>query len=173
MVRTDPVDPERDHIGVALIDLDDFKHVNDSAGHSIGDQVLRDVAKRLDARKIGHATAAARLGGDEFALVFRLTHADLVSGDAVTTFAALAPRPALVPNATSLSIGLATAPAPLADLGALLGRADAAMYRAKRAGGGRVEAYQPELDQCAASPVRPQFRARDRRSRTVNAGPDG
>ena len=123
-----------------FIDLDGFKGVNDEMGHQAGDQVLVEVARRLN-EEVRGADTVARLGGDEFTL--------LCEGvQATDGGVALARRLAGVlsePYATdageariSAAIGLAVA-APLEeDAGALLRRADAAMYKAKRDGLGQV-----------------------------------
>lgn len=62
--------PEKQRLYMALIDLDDFKHVNDTLGHAAGDALLAEVAKRLSESMAGIDGLAARLGGDEFAVVW-------------------------------------------------------------------------------------------------------
>jgi diguanylate cyclase (GGDEF)-like protein len=124
-----------------LIDLDDFKAVNDTLGHHVGDEVLVAAAERIQAA--GEPSGiAVRLGGDEFAVL--LPHvsdrdqAHEVAGrirDAVR-------RPFQVAGyevEVDVSIGLAWAPTDGAELGDLMRSADAAMYQAKQSGGGVTE----------------------------------
>jgi diguanylate cyclase (GGDEF)-like protein/PAS domain S-box-containing protein len=123
-------------VGVLLIDLDDFKQVNDSAGHRAGDAVLREVAMRLGAC-VRKADTLSRHGGDEFVVMM----ADL-SGDsdcqvvAEKILRALAAEFRIDARSYSLgaSIGIAVFPEDGADPDALLRNADAAMYRAKQLG---------------------------------------
>lgn len=121
-------------VGVAFVDLDDFKPVNDRFGHAAGDAALVEIARRLDELLRG-GDLAARLGGDEFGLlVRRTTPADLeIIADRVA--AALA-EPIVVAGRrlrVGASIGLASAPRDGTTLDALLSAADGRMYAAKRA----------------------------------------
>lgn len=127
-------------LGVLMVDLDGFKQVNDTLGHDMGDELLRQVAERL--RQCVRATdTAARLGGDEFVIVLP----DLEHPDAATTVArkiiARLTEPVPLGKANPVvtaSIGIALyrpgSPANLDRLMTLLRQADAAMYAAKRAG---------------------------------------
>lgn len=127
-------------LALLLVDLDGFKEVNDTFGHDMGDELLRQVAERL--RQCIRATdTAARLGGDEFTIVLTdLEQADAAEAVARKLVASLA-KPVLLGEMTATvtaSVGIALYrpewPANL-DMGmALLRRADAAMYEAKRAG---------------------------------------
>ena len=136
-----------DHIGIMIIDLDGFKAVNDTLGHHAGDQLLQEVGHRLRAG-IRDGDLVARLGGDEFAVLLagivdlaaaaEMAHrlADKVRRDFVLDVG---------PAAVSASIGLSIAGVAGVAGDALLRQADAAMYRAKSAGGG-VAVYDPRLD---------------------------
>jgi diguanylate cyclase (GGDEF)-like protein/PAS domain S-box-containing protein len=123
------------HVAVCYVDLDGFKPINDAYGHAMGDEVLREVARRLDDVTRASDTAA-RVGGDEFVLVLT----DLaVEDEAVPVLSraseALA-RPVHVAGGQvvrlSASIGVAFFPRDGADADALLRHADQAMYEAKR-----------------------------------------
>jgi diguanylate cyclase (GGDEF)-like protein/PAS domain S-box-containing protein len=122
---------------VVFIDLDNFKMINDTHGHEAGDAVLADVAERIS-RTVRRGDLVARLGGDEFVVV----------GDTHQDIAELAERIRLAIQADSesatntfpitASLGIAISE-PGDDPAALLRRADAAAYVAKRAGKNRVE----------------------------------
>jgi diguanylate cyclase (GGDEF)-like protein len=113
-----------------VIDLDDFKPVNDTHGHDAGDVVLQIVAERLTAT-VRADDLVVRFGGDEFAVVFaddttpdRAAHlADRIT-EAVGAPIAVSPR---LTVAISASVGLATAPADV-----VVHQADDALYQAKR-----------------------------------------
>jgi diguanylate cyclase (GGDEF)-like protein len=128
------LEADADSVGVAFVDLDDFKPVNDRFGHAAGDAALVEIARRLDAALRG-GDLAARLGGDEFGLlVHHATPADLEAvADRVE--AALAEPIAVAGQRLRIgaSIGLASAPADGTTLDALLSAADGRMYDAKRA----------------------------------------
>ncbi|WP_306213512.1 putative bifunctional diguanylate cyclase/phosphodiesterase [Actinoplanes sp. RD1] len=134
-------------VGVLFLDLDDFKIVNDTQGHAVGDLLLKAVAARL-AGALRADDTAARLGGDEFAaLVENVQDPGAVEETAARILAALAePIPveggmALFANA---SIGITTTPeADTAD--ELLRQADLALYVAKGAGKNQWRRYRAEL----------------------------
>ncbi|HRY15713.1 MAG TPA: diguanylate cyclase [Candidatus Competibacteraceae bacterium] len=127
-------------LALLLVDLDGFKEVNDTFGHDMGDELLRQVAGRL--RQCIRATdTAARLGGDEFTIVLTdLEQADAAEAVARKLVASLAePAPLGEVSATvTASVGIALYrpewPANLEQAMALMRQADAAMYEAKRAG---------------------------------------
>lgn len=122
-------------IGLILIDVDDFKKVNDTAGHAMGDSVLCALGDTLSV--VGHSPdIVARLGGDEFALV--TTHADdahlrSVAENIRQDFGVAATRLGV---STSVSIGLASSEHCPRE--SLLAEADRALYRSKDAGGNAV-----------------------------------
>jgi diguanylate cyclase (GGDEF)-like protein len=126
-------------LAVLFIDLDRFKVVNDRYGHATGDAVLCEVAERLK-RRIRSSDVAARLGGDEFAVVMVNTNIEAATVLAEELKASLcAPYP-VGPVVLDIraSIGIACYPSSGLERDAILQRADAAMYLAKLAGGGRV-----------------------------------
>jgi len=132
---------------VMILDLDDFKDVNDSLGHQQGDLLLVEVAARL-AAGVGSLGTVCRLGGDEFAvLVTGTADPGTVTDVAHGLLAALAQPVALDGLEVEVhgSVGVALAPEHATDAAALLKRADLAMYDAKVAGHG-VRLYQPDLE---------------------------
>ncbi len=137
-------------VSVALIDLDDFKAINDDLGHAVGDALLAAVGERV-AAQLPAGGLVARLGGDEYALLLR--------GDHATTLAAIAShlRRPLHAGGHELvieaSIGLAHA-FPEDTAGELLRRADVAMYEAKSQGKGRQVVYTSAMDQRTAEQSR-------------------
>jgi diguanylate cyclase (GGDEF)-like protein len=132
--------------GVLFVDLDDFKMVNDTMGHGVGDELLVEVAARL-AASVRESDTAARLGGDEFALLID----DAAGPDDVDAFAerivAAFTEPFTLSEAKVLAtatVGVATS-ADSGDVDELLRHADLALYAAKSAGKRRWRHYQPVL----------------------------
>ncbi|SQD95292.1 Diguanylate cyclase [Parafrankia sp. Ea1.12] len=142
-------------LSVLFLDLDEFKHVNDTFGHAAGDELLRISAERLRA---GTRTVdtVARLGGDEFAVI--------LDGDGLRSprrvgerLAAAIQAPCLLagrPYTPRASLGLVTldSPARPADPDVLLHQADLAMYAAKRERTGRLKVYRPDMSPPIATP---------------------
>jgi len=124
-----------------LVDLDDFKDVNDAHGHDVGDLLLLGVRDRLVAA-VGDRGVAARFGGDEFAVLVSPGQEDAVAQDVVTSLRAPLVVGDLVLR-TSASVGLAP-PDPGTALSEQLTRADVALYAAKGAGRDTVRRYRPE-----------------------------
>ncbi|MGA8211496.1 MAG: EAL domain-containing protein [Nocardioidaceae bacterium] len=131
---------------VLLIDLDDFKVVNDTLGHGAGDALLVAVAERLRSA-VGPSDVCARLGGDEFAVLSPGTRGSDDATRLADVVLASLRRPYRV-GADELtvraSMGVSTG-APGVDAAELLVRADLAMYAAKDAGKARHERYRPSL----------------------------
>lgn len=127
--------------GLLLVDLDDFKGVNDSFGHTAGDDYLREVAHRLR-RAAGPDDLVARLGGNEFAVLVLDRAPGSLEATAGRALGALQRDVALGELAVSLgaSIG-ATRCEPDDDTAALLTRADVALYAAKQRGKGTVAVF--------------------------------
>lgn len=130
-----------DPMAVGLLDLDDFKGVNDTLGHDAGDALLVEVAARLrDA--VGPRDVVGRLGGDEFAILLR---GDV--GDTATRLVQVLAAPLLLDGQelrVEASLGVVER-SDQSSLGDLLRRADVAMYAAKAAGGNRWLGYRPEM----------------------------
>ncbi|MBG0560037.1 putative bifunctional diguanylate cyclase/phosphodiesterase [Actinoplanes aureus] len=133
-------------VGVLFIDLDDFKIVNDTLGHAVGDQLLIEVASRI-AGALRADDTAARLGGDEFAaLVENVNDPGAVEETANRILAALAPpiQTDAKPLHAVASIGITTTPE-ASDADELLRQADLALYVAKGAGKNQWRRYQAHL----------------------------
>ena len=141
---------EKSQVSLLFIDLDRFKHINDSQGHEVGDQVLRVVANRLD-EQLRADDFVARLGGDEFAIV--LTHpptSRAASRVARKLITALAESFKIGQRryAIGASIGISVYPDDGLDANTLLRQADLAMYQAKQRRSG-VEYFSDELNTVA------------------------
>ena len=128
---------------VAMIDLDNFKKINDTLGHIVGDLFLKATAERLDA-EMRKGDTVARFGGDEFLLILPdlkvIEDAIQVAQKIVDSFC----KPLLIDThqfVVAMSIGIAVYPNDGTDEGLLLKNADIAMYQAKQAGGGRYQLY--------------------------------
>src|SRR5580693_1400417 len=136
-----------DMLAVMFLDLDRFKSVNDSLGHSIGDALLCAVTERLQ-RVVSDADTVARLGGDEFAVVQSKASPSQASEMAAQIIEALV-EPFDVRGhqvVIGTSIGIALAPNDGTEPDQLLRNADMALYRAKAEGRGTYHFFQPEMD---------------------------
>jgi len=134
-------------IALLFLDLDGFKHVNDSLGHDVGDQMLVAVGARLSC-DLRDCDTVARLGGDEFAVLVE----DIQSADEVSEVAdrllELLTDPIDIDGrqvSVTASIGIALSTGDDPDSQALLRNADLAMYAAKRTGGGCAVTYEPDM----------------------------
>ena len=137
-------------IAIYYLDLDNFKSINDTLGHPVGDDLLRAVTARMS--DVLGDLLLARLGGDEFAVLFK-------SADSVEDIAGIADRLEkcfaeafpIEGHAlhTSTSIGIAVAPQDGTDSQALMKNADLALYRAKNEGKGCYHFFEQEMDEQA------------------------
>lgn len=134
-------------LAIMFIDVDRFKQVNDSLGHRFGDLLLQGVARRLSSC-VRDCDTLARLGGDEFAILME----NIQSLDDATVLASrlveAIDRPFMLQERSvqvSLSIGIALCPDDDADVGALLSKADAAMYEVKINGRNGFRHYKPGM----------------------------
>ncbi|MGH8670005.1 MAG: PAS domain S-box protein, partial [Burkholderiales bacterium] len=151
-------------LGVLFIDLDEFKLVNDNLGHAGGDELLKEVAVRLQA-SVRPGDTVARISGDEFAVVLadlaRPEDAALVAQKILERLAA--PVDVLGHEVfVTASVGIAGFPGDGADAEALIGAADAAMYRAKQSGRNAFQFFTAEINQ--RSRARAQMGAELRRA---------
>jgi diguanylate cyclase (GGDEF)-like protein len=137
-----------EQLAVLYIDIDEFKSVNDSLGHPIGDELLKAVAARLG-RCVNETDVVARLGGDEFAIVqTAVEHPTDVTDLVARIYQAIRePYECLGHQvAADASIGIALAPEDGTDLDQLLKNADLAMYGAKADGRRTYRFFEPEMD---------------------------
>ena len=131
-----------------LIDLDNFKEINDTFGHHAGDELLREIARRLAARMVD-PDLLVRLGGDEFALLLTLGPEDDGRQIADADPRPASSQPLVIDGArvrVDASAGVAERDDTDVEIADLLRRADVAMYAAKDAHS-RVEVYEPQLDE--------------------------
>lgn len=134
MRRLEQLIAAADGFSVLYMDLVGFKPFNDRYGHQVGDEVLRIIARRINAA-VRIADAAARLGGDEFVVLLSGLSDRTLLGERAEAVAKHITRPIQlteVREAVGVSIGAAVFPHHGATPGALLDTADGAMYRAKR-----------------------------------------
>jgi len=130
-----------DGVALMVVDVDNFKTLNDSLGHAAGDQLLREVGQRLSDFGGGHAVVG-RLSGDEFLLMQSGVKTTVDAAHVASSLMQAVARPVTLgglPVNVSISVGIALFPSDGDGFDALFGRADAALYEAKR--GGRA-AYQ-------------------------------
>jgi diguanylate cyclase (GGDEF)-like protein len=143
-------------LALFFIDLDQFKQVNDSLGHSVGDQLLQMVAQRLK-QNVREEDTVARLGGDEFTVIMedlhRLQEAAVVAQKLMTSF-----KPAFRIKENelfmSVSIGISLYPQDGQDLESLIRNADTAMYRSKEEGRNNFQFYTKDMTARAVERVR-------------------
>jgi diguanylate cyclase (GGDEF)-like protein len=138
---------DRQRLAVMIMDLDHFKEINDTLGHHVGDQLLKEIGPRLSG-VLREGDVMARLGGDEFGIVLPDVHDASTAVRIADRLLEVLERPLPVEGLAldvSGSIGIAVYPEDSSEVETLLRRADVAMYAAKEAGGG-YELYTPELD---------------------------
>ena len=135
-------------LGVLCIDLDNFKLVNDTLGHPIGDGLLQDVAARIE-RVLRQRDTAARLGGDEFAVLVPEMKSPQELAVLAQRLIDVISEPYVIEGhmvTVGSTIGIAVAPTDGDDADHLLRNADLALYRAKAAGKSTFRFFEPEMD---------------------------
>jgi diguanylate cyclase (GGDEF)-like protein/PAS domain S-box-containing protein len=153
----------KDKIGVMFIDLDNFKTINDTLGHHIGDLLLCEVARRISSA-VRKSDIVARIGGDEFVVV--LEAAPRLPVDAGTVAQKILERvsePIRVDGNdlhTTPSIGIGIFPDDGADIETLMKNADVAMYHAKGAGRNNFQFYAEHMNRAAAIRIQIENRLR-------------
>lgn len=130
-----------EHVALMVIDVDNFKTLNDSLSHTAGDQLLREVGQRL-LQAAGERAVVGRLSGDEFLVLLPDIHGTAEAAHTARSLMDAVGEPVVLgdlPVSISISVGVAMFPGDGDTFDVLFGRADAALYAAKR--GGRA-AYQ-------------------------------
>jgi len=138
----------RQNCALLFLDMDRFKHVNDTLGHAVGDLLLRQVGQSL-AATVRQSDTVARLGGDEFVVILRDPAAPEAAADVagkILTSVAKIHRIAGHEVSVSFSIGIAIFPRDAQDVEELLMRADAAMYQAKDSGRNACVFFDRDMD---------------------------
>lgn len=139
---------EQRKVALFFIDLDSFKDINDTSGHTVGDEILREIGTRLN-DCIGSRGQAARFGGDEFVLFVAFEDVEELEQLTQTIFSSIG-RPITVEDdelCVSVSIGRAHAPRDGSSTGDLLRRADIALYRAKAEGRDTCREFEPRFEE--------------------------
>jgi diguanylate cyclase (GGDEF)-like protein len=180
----------KEAVSFIYLDLDGFKRINDTFGHTVGDEVLRIVAQKLTQAISAFHTAQvqivlSRFGGDEFVVLVRHSPAHGVGGEIAKACHAMLSNPIDYQRLEFLSIpsiGLAVFPDDGQDAETVLKHADTAMYQAKSAGTGTVAVYSPAMssrlrkhvklesrlrravhDEALSFELQPKFRLKDQR----------
>ena len=157
-----------DQIALLFLDLNNFKQVNDSFGHTTGDALLKEFAMRLSGCiresdmvgfniESGSRVDVSRLGGDEFAILLSQVETPRSAGVVAQRIIEKLAEPILVENQTvsvAVSIGIALAPGDASDPEGLIRAADTAMYYAKRLGHSGFSYYQNHMDEPRMDQVR-------------------
>jgi diguanylate cyclase len=135
-------------VALMYLDLDNFKDINDSLGHSVGDQLLQSAAKRLTGC-IRHSDTVSRQGGDEFVVLLSEVEAAQDAAIAAEKLLKAMAEPHLIGGHrldVTLSIGISIYPDDGEDAEAVLTNADTAMYHAKRGGRNNYLRFTPEMN---------------------------
>lgn len=143
---------DKNRVAVMFLDLDKFKTINDTLGHEVGDELLKEVARRLRG-VVRAADTVARLGGDEFVIVLEsIADVDDAAGVAEKIIAAFCPPVKIGEHElrASTSIGIGLYPEDGDEAYAVMKSADAAMYQAKRGGRNQFHFFSAHLSPAAA-----------------------
>jgi diguanylate cyclase (GGDEF)-like protein/PAS domain S-box-containing protein len=135
-------------VGLLFLDLDNFKHINDSLGHAIGDQLLQSVANRLVA-SVRATDTVCRQGGDEFVILLDEIGQPQDAAHVAETLRAALDVPHLIGGHelhTSLSIGISIFPDDGTDVDVLMQNADTAMYHAKTSGRNNYQFFRADMN---------------------------
>jgi diguanylate cyclase (GGDEF)-like protein/PAS domain S-box-containing protein len=136
-------------LAVLFLDLDRFKHINDSRGHETGDELLKAVAQRLRETLRGD-DIVIRMGGDEFVVIMKSVRDSQDVNETALRITASLSSPIVIggsPLITTASIGVSLYPRDGADMGELLRHSDTAMYQAKERGRNNCQVFSPVMDQ--------------------------
>ncbi|MDC8756217.1 EAL domain-containing protein [Janthinobacterium fluminis] len=138
---------EEEQLAILFIDLDRFKNVNDTLGHHIGDELLKQVASQLSA-KLREGDTLARLGGDEFIVLLENVDGQYGASLVADKLVAMFEQPFMVADHelfVTCSVGISLFPDDAADLNMLIRNADVAMYQAKARGRNGYRFYAPSM----------------------------
>jgi diguanylate cyclase (GGDEF)-like protein len=141
-------DREPCNLALLFLDLDGFKLVNDQYGHNVGDDLLKEVAKRL-LGLVRHSDIVARLGGDEFIVVLNNPKGmEKITSIATSVVSSINEPMEILGEAhrVGASVGIALFPADASTSVDLIKNADTAMYVAKGSGRNKISFYSPEND---------------------------
>jgi len=158
----------RQRLALLFIDVDNFKSINDTLGHTFGDRVLQHIADRLHSAT-GGIGLLARLGGDEFTVLLEDVRSNDEVAECGNRIVSTLQEPLTVDGrllTTSASVGASLYPDHAADAEGLLRAADVALFRAKELGRNRFALYSPELYDAAAQ----RFRLEQSLRRAVEGG---
>src|SRR5579863_740973 len=156
-------------LALLFVDVDNFKSINDTLGHSFGDRVLQQIAARLHTATAGAASLLARLGGDEFTVLLENVTSDAEVQRCAEQIVATLQQPLTVDGRvliTTASLGASLYPDHATDAEGLLRAADVALFRAKELGRNRAAIYSPALYDAAAQ----RFRMEQSLRRAVEDG---
>ena len=135
-------------LAVLFLDLDRFKHINDSRGHEVGDKLLQEIAKRVRAA-VRPADIVVRMGGDEFVVVLNKVNGPDEVAIAATRINEVLSAPVMIDGralVATVSIGVSMFPRDGATMGELLKHSDTAMYQAKDLGRNNFQVFSPQMD---------------------------
>jgi diguanylate cyclase (GGDEF)-like protein/PAS domain S-box-containing protein len=135
-------------VAILFLDLDGFKHINDSLGHLMGDRLLQSVARRLE-ESVRTSDTVSRFGGDEFVVLLPdLQHPEGTAAAAARILNAVAAMHSVGPHELQVSacIGISIYPDDGLDGDTLIKNADAAMYQAKGKGGSNYQFFHPNMN---------------------------
>jgi len=138
----------RSPLAVLFLDLDRFKHVNDTHGHETGDKLLQTVAHRVK-EAVRTDDVVVRMGGDEFVVILTNIKSTAQVNDTASRITASLAEPISIdgrPLATTVSIGVSLYPRDGNDVGELLRHSDTAMYQAKDRGRNNFQVFNPVMD---------------------------
>ena len=136
-------------LGIVFLDLDRFKHINDTYGHETGDKLLQVVAHRLR-QCVRNVDVIVRMGGDEFVVLFLNLRSDEEMTLAAGRIIEILSTPIVVddrPLQTSASVGISLFPRDGNDMSELLKHSDAAMYQAKERGRNNVQVFSQHMNE--------------------------
>ncbi|HEY0682544.1 MAG TPA: EAL domain-containing protein [Steroidobacter sp.] len=136
-------------LAVLFIDLDRFKHVNDTHGHEVGDKLLQAVSQRIT-EAVRSEDVVVRMGGDEFVVVLNIVKSTSQVHETAARITAALGAPLQIdgkPLVTTASVGVSMFPRDGEDVGALLRHSDTAMYQAKDRGRNNFQVFSPVMDQ--------------------------